>query len=50
MPSPRRNRIPVGTFAQSHEPKGKYLMKGIIAWFLGIPVVVIILLYVVGIF
>lgn len=25
-------------------------MKGIIAWFLGVPVVVIILLYVVGIF
>lgn len=29
--------------------KGK-VMKGIIAWFLGVPVVVIIILYVLGIF
>ena len=31
-------------------PMGGDFMKGIVAWFLGVPIVVIILLYVTGIF
>lgn len=32
------------------QPKKETAMKGIIAWLLGVPIVVIILLYVTGIF
>lgn len=41
---PRRRRFPTDI------PVGGKIMKGIIAWLLGVPVIVIILLYVTGIF
>ena len=35
---------------QTYERKGKSAMKGIVAWLLGVPVFLIVLLYLVGIF
>lgn len=40
----------VSAFFSATNPPEEETMKGIIAWLLGVPIVVIILLYVTGIF